>query len=72
MKSTSVRAEGFKGSDPLNSEISMCRVPRCAGSAEDMRLRADMRRNTLRYCALRVIEKTLQPRQDLYSKLLMI
>jgi len=44
----------------------MCRVPRCLGSAEDMR------RNTLRYCALRVIEKTLQPRQDLYSKLLMI
>jgi len=28
MKSTSVRAEGFKGSDPLNSETSMCRVPR--------------------------------------------
>jgi hypothetical protein len=36
-----------RGRTTCSRENSMCRVPWCLGSAEDMR------RNTLRYCALR-------------------
>ena len=45
-----------RGCTTYPRETSVCRVPRCVGSVEDMR------RNTLRYCALRALGAVEQSR----------